>query len=1130
MIVLKKQVLIIISICFFNTIVFSQNSKLVDLKVNWNNYLAKQDLVWDSLPLDYFQGAFVGNGLLGAIIFKDASLKNTLRFEIGRTDVYDHRVPNASCYESGRLPIGSLLLSYVGDIKQVKMRNNLWNAEIIGDIITTKGTIHFRCFVPSEEELIIVDMQTTKQESAAQFKLQPAAALSARYVFKQDMGLEKDVVYPFNPNFIVNKKDGIETVTQKLLMGDDYATAWKDSVHKDGSHTAYITVANRWGKHQVPTYGSANDAIATIMGVQNKSLTRMEAGHRKWWHEFYAASFVSLPDAKLESFYWIQLYKLGSAGHPNRPVIDLLGPWYKPTSWNLLWMNLNVQLTYSTLGTTNHPEMEDVLYQLLDRHHDQLIKNVPLEFQNDCAATGNPVGYDNLYSPLFITADKENEKEINIIVLPWLMQMYYLHYERTMDEKRLREKIYPLMRRAFNVYARIMYLGEDGLYHIPYSYSDEYGKAKETSLNIALASWGFKTLIKCAGQLKIKDPMLPKWKEILSKMADYNINANGIMVGKDLPFAKPHRHFSHLFAIFPLYDMNVDHDAVRIPMMRKSIQNFTALDGDNCMYKFSGSSSLWSAIGDGEAALTWLNRSLELLPRFGAPPGPSRIPTVTQNTFYSERENPTFESPIASSRSMLDMLMQSWGGVIRLFPACPPSWKNVSFHNLRTEGAFLVSAVRENGHTQFIRIKSLAGAPCYIKSDLGKEIKMSGSGLAHLKNKEGLLELSLPKGEEVVLYTGKKPTQFIIQAVATSEQEQNFWGTQKTNITKQKTSPPIHIKNEIEPPISLAKSTTYTAIEFLLTLTPTQKKALLFPLDSSTRYSWHYVPPTTYRRDGLPLKDLADNSKRKVTELLRAFLSAKGYEKTKGIMDLEYLLAKLEPNNNARIPENYFISIYGDPNKDSVWAWKFTGHHLALNFTVVNDKIAYAPFFFGSNPGTVMEGPQKGLRLLAAEEDLGFELVNQMDSLQKEKAIFAKVAMADIFTTNSPHTKPLEVVGISANDLTSPQKIILNKLIQTYINSMPKKIAEARMETLMKNDFNEINFAWAGSLVTGAGHYYRIQGKSFLIEFDNTQNNSNHIHTVWRDFNNGDYGLDLIQQHYQSNPHRNINDLLFKSN
>jgi hypothetical protein len=210
--------------------------------------------------------------------------------------------------------------------------------------------------------------------------------------------------------------------------------------------------------------------------------------------------------------------------------------------------------------------------------------------------------------------------------------------------------------------------------------------------------------------------------------------------------------------------------------MKKSIQHFTDLDGDNCIYKFSGASSLWAAIGDGDKALKWLSRSLELLPRFGVPPAPARIPTLTQNTFYSERENPTFESPVSASRCMLDMLIQTWGGTIRVFPAVPSTWKDASFHNLLAEGAFLVSAVRKSGKTQFIRIKSLAGEPCRIKSDLSGEIKLVGSKTADMHLLNGVITLNLKKGEEAVLYSGEMPKSFVVSALPMNKAEMNRWG------------------------------------------------------------------------------------------------------------------------------------------------------------------------------------------------------------------------------------------------------------------------------------------------------------------------------------------------------------------
>ena len=313
---------------------------------------------------------------------------------------------------------------------------------------------------------------------------------------------------------------------------------------------------------------------------------------------------------------------------------------------------------------------------------------------------------------------------------------------------------------------------------------------------------------------------------------------------------------------------------------------------------------------------------------------------------------------------------------------------------------------------------------------------------------------------------------------------------------------------------------TNNAVEFIKTLNKDQKAKSTFPFDEMNRYNWHFVPSTMSARDGISIKDMSPIQKKKLNELLHIFLSEKGYNKTQGIMSLEYVLKVLEPTNDHRVPENYYVAFYGEPGYDKVWGWKFGGHHIALNFTMIDDKLAFAPFFFGANPGDVKDGPKKGYRALKNEEEFGFELLNALDVDQRKQAIFESNAFADNVTTNTPQASPLEEVGLMAQNMSSDQKIILEKLITAYLEAMPEKIALFRKNKIQKEDFENIRFGWAGETRIGAPHYYRVQGKSFLIEFDNTQNNANHIHTVWRDFNGADYGLDLIRDHYLQGPHK----------
>ena len=308
------------------------------------------------------------------------------------------------------------------------------------------------------------------------------------------------------------------------------------------------------------------------------------------------------------------------------------------------------------------------------------------------------------------------------------------------------------------------------------------------------------------------------------------------------------------------------------------------------------------------------------------------------------------------------------------------------------------------------------------------------------------------------------------------------------------------------------------ATRFLNSLDATQKEKVLMPLGDESRSRWHFLPHSSFQRAGLPLKVLNDKQKDLIHQLLQVYLSDKGYKKTLDIIELEKVLAVLENNSVYRDPEMYYVAFYGDPSKDEAWGWSFEGHHVSLNFTVVDKQVSYVPRFFGANPGTVMEGPKKGLRVLKNEEDMGLELINMFNPEQRKKAIFQLSAFKEIVTSNAAEVAPLEEVGILVKDMNKEQQALLFELLDEYLSAMPPDVARERMLKLKEEETGAIRFGWAGDTEIGKPHYYRIQGKSFLVEFDNTQNNANHIHTVWRDFD-GDFGRDLIREHYQKSGH-----------
>lgn len=309
------------------------------------------------------------------------------------------------------------------------------------------------------------------------------------------------------------------------------------------------------------------------------------------------------------------------------------------------------------------------------------------------------------------------------------------------------------------------------------------------------------------------------------------------------------------------------------------------------------------------------------------------------------------------------------------------------------------------------------------------------------------------------------------------------------------------------------------ATTFLNSLSKEQREKAQMPFNDISRTTWHFFPGTMYQRAGIQLGELNTEQKELLFKLLKSYLSETGYNKTQKIMDLENVLFEMEGNSDFRDPDKYNVAFYGNPEQDSLWAWSFEGHHLSLNFSILNDKISIAPRFMGASPAVIKEGKRKGERTLGLEEDYGLQLVNALSNEQKQKTIFQKTAYSEIVTFNASEVAPLKSVGIRTGDLTNAQKKILSTLLYEYLSTMPEALAEKRMDNLNSEEFDDIRFGWAGDTEAGKPHYYRIQGKTFLVEFDNTQNNANHIHLVWRDFH-GDFGRDLIKEHYEHSHHQ----------
>jgi hypothetical protein len=314
------------------------------------------------------------------------------------------------------------------------------------------------------------------------------------------------------------------------------------------------------------------------------------------------------------------------------------------------------------------------------------------------------------------------------------------------------------------------------------------------------------------------------------------------------------------------------------------------------------------------------------------------------------------------------------------------------------------------------------------------------------------------------------------------------------------------------------------ANNLLVTMKPEQRTKIKYDFTASERTNFHFTPGpwAGVGRMGLPLREMAPEQVKLAHALLATGVSQKGYIKATTIMSLEQILKELEAGGRGgfnRDPDGYFFTIFGEPSETGVWGFRVEGHHLTLNFTMADGKVlADTPAFMGSNPAEVRTGPRAGLRVLGREEDLGRQLVQSLDAQQKAVAVIAERAPGDIRTgenlniENIPDLNLAKPTGLQASRLTAAQKDTLTLLLEEYAYRMPIELAETTMAEINKGGWDKIYFTWAGGLNKGDLHYYRVHGATFLIEFNNTQNQGNHVHSVWRDLKN-DFGRDLLKDH-----------------
>lgn len=699
-------------------------------RVDWPVFLARQDLTWDAWPTDWWSGAFTGNGGLGAMVWYDRAL----RFDLGNTEFWDHQ-PDGGLGEGRagrtRLNPGSLALHLVGTPVRSTLRLDLWNAEVTGEVTTTAGSLRVRSFTHATRDVMVVELSPTGGEVGASWRFTPSPARAFWGRAPRD-----------NPPPESSQRDGAFVSDQSLVAGGGCTTAWRELSLGDGRRVLMVAIA-----HDTDGTGYRMRATDVLAAAHADGLDALERTHRAWWHDYWPRSWVHLPDAALERFYWVQMYKLASATRADRPVYDLLGPWGRDTRWAGLWWNLNVQMAYWPVYASGRLELGLSLVRALARAERDgvLAANEPVESFRDRSGA------------LATSTDRSLRSTVPLHEhgnLTWALHNVWLQYRHSMDDALLRDVLVPLLKRATSYYLlRLTREPVAGRWNVPVARSPEYDvEGPNPAVDVALLRWALGALIEADDRLARRDPDRARWESVRRELVDLPADETGLLIATGVRQEHAHREPAHLVAIHPLHQLRWESPVDRA-LIERSVRRWVhdprvglaSGSDDRSGYSYTWGAQLDAAMGHGDDALATLRGAFAFNDR--------RLGVgLTPNTFYRDGGWPTSETPMGVAAALQDLLLQSHGGVIAVFPATPGEWRDAEFQGLRAEGAFAVSAVRRSGVTRAVEIESLAGEPCRVRTDLPRPWRLEAErALTAVAAGDGTVAIDLRRGERVRL-------------------------------------------------------------------------------------------------------------------------------------------------------------------------------------------------------------------------------------------------------------------------------------------------------------------------------------------------------------------------------------------
>lgn len=732
-------------------------------QVQWSDLLAANDLTWKKLPKNWKQAPFLGNGEQGTMLYQAG--RRSLRWDIGCSAAHDHRPfeeddfkeKNVVVLNRGRHFIGHLKVNLPTDLTGGTARLKLWDAEATGTLTSANGKARFASLAHATQPVMYFEIDASGDLSEASFEYVPEEARSPRAV------RAKTPRKPANPSPVVQElAGGVKTAVHNLHSGGQTAVAWIEK-KSNGKRQLWLSV-----QHSFPKSDAVTNAVEAVRKAAKANHKQWVNEHRQWWHNYYPASFVSTGDQYWDGFYWIQQYKLACATRDRGWIIDNQGPWLQPTAWNALWWNLNVQLSHSGFPTANRRELGTALSYRLDVLRDNLKLNVAEPYRKDSYAIGRTtsgwdlLGHAGQPGKGRPPTDPLIGRECGNLL--WALHNVDLEYRYWNDTKLRDQVLYPLLVKAVNYYRHFLTEEADGLLHLPESFSPEYRKAKDCTYDLDLLRWGTGRLLTLAKEKKLtpsKEPLIKAWSDIQERLVPVHTNQTGRMIGKGVALTSGHRHWSHLLAIYPLRTLTPETQADR-DMILKCLNHWHSFKRGGAGYSKTGGSCIASLLGDGDRALKLLGGLKGFL---------------HNNTFYSEGSSfPVIETPIHGATAMQEMLLQSWNRRLRIFPAVPQAWPDVQFHQLRAEGAYLVSARREKSKTKWVHVTAEAKGSIEVDPQLDKAQWAASKGVRVTNLGKGIFEIQMTPGDSVLFWPADQPQPKTVVTPVTPRGEPHRFG------------------------------------------------------------------------------------------------------------------------------------------------------------------------------------------------------------------------------------------------------------------------------------------------------------------------------------------------------------------